>query len=82
MGMQKGVVLTHYNFVSNLLQVVSIETETMNEDAVFLGVLPFFHVYGMSAIMLVSLYVGAKMVVMPKFDLIPFLDVMQKYKIT
>src|SRR5262245_63458351 len=44
-GLPKGVMLTHYNLVANILQSACVmKTE---EDDVLLGVLPFFHIYGM-----------------------------------
>jgi len=79
-GLPKGVMLTHYNLVANLLQsegVLGVE-----ERDVTLGVLPFFHIYGMVVIMNIGLYVGATVVTMPKFDLEQCLDIMQKYRVT
>ena len=79
-GLPKGVMLTHYNLVANLLQIsapVGVEgTDTL------MGVLPFFHIYGMVVIMNLSLYLGATVVTMPRFDLEQFLETLQKYRIT
>ena len=44
--------------------------------------LPFFHIYGMVVIMNLSLYVGATVVTMLRFDLEQFLQTMEKYRIT
>ena len=38
-------------------------------EEVVLGVLPFFHVYGMTAVMNLSIMQGYKMVLIPKFDM-------------
>ena len=38
-------------------------------EEVVLGVLPFFHVYGMTAVMNLSVMQGYKMVLIPKFDM-------------
>ena len=48
-GLPKGVMLTHRNLVANLVQVRGpLEPE---DDDVLIGVLPFFHIYGMTVIM-------------------------------
>lgn len=45
-GLPKGVMLTHYNVVSNAYQFSRIDAKTMNWDSDrHLGVLPFFHIY-------------------------------------
>ena len=33
-----------------------------------LGILPFFHVYGMTTVLILSVMLGNKMVLLPKFD--------------
>jgi len=79
-GLPKGVMLTHYNLVANLLQSACVLGVT--ERDTLTGVLPFFHIYGMVVIMNLSLHVGATVVTMPRFDLEQFLQTMEKYRIT
>jgi acyl-CoA synthetase (AMP-forming)/AMP-acid ligase II len=79
-GLPKGVMLTHYNLVANLLQ--SASALGLTERDTIVGVLPFFHIYGMVVIMNLSLYVGATVVTMPRFDLEQFLETIEKYHIT
>ena len=79
-GLPKGVMLTHYNLVANVLQ--STYGLTVNERDTMLGVLPFFHIYGMLVIMNLGLYVGATVVTMPRFDLEQCLQTLQKYRVT
>ncbi len=82
-GVSKGVMLTHYNVVSNLTQVngmVGYKPITSND--VVLGVLPFFHIYGMVVIMISGLMSGATIVTTPRFDMEEFLAFIEKYKIT
>ena len=38
-------------------------------EEVVLGVLPFFHVYGMTAVMNLSVMQGYKIISIPKFDM-------------
>ena len=78
-GLPKGVMLTHRNVVAQLNQLDAIETTDM---PALLGVLPFFHIYGMVIIMMHGLMRGATIVTMPKFEFEPFLKVLQDWPIT
>jgi acyl-CoA synthetase (AMP-forming)/AMP-acid ligase II len=79
-GLPKGVMLTHHNLVANVLQSACV-LEVGEKDTV-LGVLPFFHIYGMVVIMNLGLYQGATIVTMPRFDLEQCLAAIQRYRIT
>jgi acyl-CoA synthetase (AMP-forming)/AMP-acid ligase II len=79
-GLPKGVMLTHYNLVANILQ--STCGLTMTERDTVLGVLPFFHIYGMLVIMNLGLYVGATVVTMPRFELEQCLQTIQQYRVS
>ena len=82
-GVPKGVMLTHHNIVANICQVEGVTDITLLEESdVVLGVLPFFHIYGMVVIMNMSLSRGATVVTMPRFDPQLFLESIQKYKVT
>ncbi|ORX96787.1 acetyl-CoA synthetase-like protein [Basidiobolus meristosporus CBS 931.73] len=79
-GNPKGVMLSHRNIVSNVQQQKDIAFG--KEEEVIIGVLPFYHIYGLSCIMHTPLKRQDKVVVLPKFDFIEFLTLIQKYKIT
>jgi acyl-CoA synthetase (AMP-forming)/AMP-acid ligase II len=79
-GMPKGVMLTHYNLVANLIQI-SQHDLVRHEDTV-VAVLPFFHIYGLVVILNFGLYHGATIVTLPRFELEPFLETLQKYRVT
>ena len=79
-GLPKGVMLTHRNLVANMLQ--STCALSIGEGDTILGVLPFFHIYGMVVIMNLGLYRGATIVTMPRFDLEQCLQIMQQYRVT
>ena len=79
-GLPKGVMLTHYNLVANLSQVNGVEQTA--ETEVMMGILPFYHIYGMVAIMCNALRAGASVVTMPRFELEQFLSLIQKHGIT
>ena len=78
-GLPKGVMLTHYNLVANLYQ---LDVEPITEKDTLLGVLPFFHIYGMVVILALSLSRGATTVTMPRFDMEQFLQLMQDHGVT
>ena len=79
-GLPKGVMLTHKNLVANVVQCEA--PHGTNENDVIIGVLPFFHIYGMTVIMNIALRRGATVVTMPRFDLGDFLKIMQEYGVT
>jgi acyl-CoA synthetase (AMP-forming)/AMP-acid ligase II len=77
-GNPKGVMLTHRNLVANVAQIQPLLNMSAS-DAV-LAVLPFFHIYGMTVLLNAALYNRAELVVMPRFELVPFLESIQNYK--
>ena len=78
-GLPKGVMLTHRNVVAQLNQIDAIENVEM---PALLGVLPFFHIYGMVIILMHGFMRAATIVTLPKFDLEAFLKVLQDWPIT
>jgi acyl-CoA synthetase (AMP-forming)/AMP-acid ligase II len=79
-GLSKGVMLTHENLSSNM--VLSETINPLADDDVMVGVLPFFHIYGMVLILNLAVYRGVTLVTMPRFDLEQFLQLVQDYKIS
>jgi acyl-CoA synthetase (AMP-forming)/AMP-acid ligase II len=79
-GLPKGVMLTHGNLVANVCQMSAIARTRQGER--WIAVLPFFHIYGLVAIMNLALYRGDILVTVPRFDLAEFLRVVQDYRIT
>ena len=79
-GLPKGVMLTHRNVVANLCQVR--EVQHVGEGDTIIGVLPFFHIYGMTVIMNQALRTGATIVTMPRFDLAGFLELVERHGVT
>jgi acyl-CoA synthetase (AMP-forming)/AMP-acid ligase II len=77
-GLPKGVMLTHRNLVANLVQIDSVE---LPELRALVGVLPFFHIYGMVVIVNFGLMRGATIVTLPRFELEPFLKVLQDWRV-
>lgn len=81
-GFPKGVMLTHKNLVSNTLMGAHWLYNCKEGEEVVLGVLPFFHVYGMTAVMNLTVMQGYKMVIVPKFDIKMVFEAIKKHKVT
>ncbi|WP_409299001.1 long-chain-fatty-acid--CoA ligase [Peribacillus sp. SCS-26] len=69
-GRSKGAMLTHRNLVANVLQ----SYEFFKFDLSFgkercLTVIPLFHVFAMTSCMNLSIFLGAEMILLPRFDL-------------
>ncbi|MDQ0600940.1 acyl-CoA synthetase (AMP-forming)/AMP-acid ligase II [Streptomyces canus] len=79
-GIPKGVMLTHRQLATNLAQL-SPALAVGPGDRI-LAVLPFFHIYGLTALMNGPLRNGATVVVLPRFDLETFLAAIQNHRIT
>ncbi|MFF7354323.1 MULTISPECIES: 4-coumarate--CoA ligase family protein [Streptomyces] len=79
-GLPKGVMLTHRQIATNLAQLES--AVPTGPDERILAVLPFFHIYGLTALMNAPLRKGATVVVLPRFDLETFLAAIEKHRIT
>ncbi|KAJ7004672.1 hypothetical protein NC653_009499 [Populus alba x Populus x berolinensis] len=73
-GMSKGVMLTHRNLVANLCSsLFSVDPETVGHVAP-LGLIPFFHTYGITGICCATVRNKGKVVVMGRFELRTFLN--------
>ncbi|MET8451172.1 4-coumarate--CoA ligase family protein [Streptomyces sp. NPDC005209] len=79
-GIPKGVMLTHRQIATNLAQLEP--AVTAGPDDRILAVLPFFHIYGLTALMNAPLRHGATVVVLPRFDLETFLAAIETHRIT
>jgi acyl-CoA synthetase (AMP-forming)/AMP-acid ligase II len=79
-GVPKGVMLTHRSIATNLAQLEPVMPAAPGDRV--LAVLPFFHIYGLTALMNAPLRRGATVVVLPRFDLEAYLAAIEKHRIT
>ena len=80
-GLPKGVMLTHFNLLSCLYQVVQVHEISSND--VMINQLPFFHIYGMTVLMGTSVMVGATQVLASRFRPVDeFLSLFEAYRPT
>src|SRR5439155_780235 len=78
-GLPKGVMLTHYNLVANICQT---EPLFPSEVERVIAVLPFYHIYGLTVLLNISLHRGDTVITMPRFDLEQFLQLLQQHAVT
>jgi long-chain acyl-CoA synthetase len=67
-GAPRPAMLTHGNLSSNLDQVLANPARPRGVDEVALAVLPLFHVYGLNAVLGLTLRVGGTVVLVERFD--------------
>lgn len=79
-GMAKGVVLTHRTIVSNVCQFNQILP--MPEGAPVLALLPMFHIFGFTVVMLCGLAARARLVTVPRFEPEAFLKAIETQRIS
>ena len=80
-GETKAAMLTHSNLVANAAAFSSWLKGVPAKD-VFLTVLPLSHIYGMTTSLNVPVVLGAKMVLISRFDAAVVLDAIQQHKVT
>jgi long-chain acyl-CoA synthetase len=68
-GIPKAAILTHTNVVANVRQVLASMTGLQEGQERILAVLPFFHVFAMTAVMNFGLAIGAELLLLPRLDL-------------
>jgi long-chain acyl-CoA synthetase len=81
-GLSKGAMLTHFNMVSNAIQTGAWFTDVQEGEEGIMAVLPFFHSYGLGAIMTVAIHRAMKLVCLPRFELEMVLKAIDKEKAT
>lgn len=85
-GRSKGVMISHKNLISNILQTMAFEGDALvappgSRQRSLLIPLPFFHIFGFTAGMLLAAHAGCRHIFMPQFDLKRFLEIIQEYKV-
>ena len=64
-GVPKAAMLSHFNLVANTIQVKNWMYTLEEGKERIMGAIPFFHVYGMTVAMLLAVYLGAELVIVP-----------------
>lgn len=81
-GKVLGVLCPHATF-NHLLYPLELRSTFVNYDVddVLIVFLPFYHISGLLTLV-IALHAGCKTIVIPKFDLKRFLEIIQSYKAT
>ncbi|MFA5774853.1 MAG: AMP-binding protein [Ilumatobacteraceae bacterium] len=79
-GAPKAAMLSHQNLESNVRQLDDLSLMT-SDDAVY-GVLPLFHIFGLNVMLGFTMFVGASVVLIDRFDPLGALETFAKHKIT
>ncbi len=81
-GTPRPAMLTHGNLRSNIEQVQSHPSTRRSGDDVVLGVLPFFHIYGLNVVIGVGLSSGSSIVPVTHFDPVVTARVVAEERVT
>ncbi|MCW2615975.1 MAG: AMP-dependent synthetase and ligase, partial [Frankiales bacterium] len=79
-GKPKGAELTHLNLYMNC--TVAGELFDFRDDDIGVAVLPLFHVFGLSSVLNVTVRYGGTLVLVPRFELEPVVDAIEKHRCT
>ncbi len=78
-GLAKGAMLTHRNLLANALQTRNWNIKARDAGEVTLCVAPFFHVYGMTVGMNLSIVAAATMILLPQFKAPEVMKTIRRY---
>lgn len=81
-GIPKAAMLTHCNLMANIAQINAWLPRLQRGQERVLAVLPFFHVFGMTAAMNWPLCLGGTVIILPRFEVEQVLKTIQKYRPT
>ena len=68
-GVPKAAMLSHANITVNVKQILDTGTAFVPGGERIIGVLPFFHVFAMTAVMNLGIAIGAELILFPRMDL-------------
>ncbi len=81
-GAPRAAMLSHGNLYSNIRQTLASDGEVQGADDVVFGLLPMFHIFGLNVVLGVSLAVGARVVLVERFDPVSALETIQMHSIS
>ncbi len=81
-GVPKGVMLSHYNLTANVQQALALLPELKTKKHTLLAVLPFFHIFGLTVCVNLSVALGATTIPFPRLVVDDLLKAVEKFKPT
>lgn len=80
-GVSKGAMLTHRNLVANVQQALDVfidDPSAFSNNQKIMGVLPMFHIFGLTCVMLFGIRQGLNQLLLPKFDPAEVMDLVSE----
>jgi long-chain acyl-CoA synthetase len=83
-GVSKGAMLTHRNLVANVQQTIDVFVRNPDQftGRRCVGALPFFHIYGLTCVMLFGIRLGTEQILLPRFEVAEALAVFENARPT
>src|SRR5580704_17462247 len=81
-GLPKGVMLSHYNLVANIYQLIAPNGVPLTAADTMLGFLPLYHIYGLNVALNPILTLGGTLVLMPRFNVPQLLSLLTAEGVT
>ena len=81
-GLPKGVMLSHTNLIANVYQFIGPNASAFNSEDVILCFLPLYHIYGLNVVLNPALTLGATLLLMPRFQVPPLLQLLVSETVT
>ncbi len=84
-GTPKGAMILHANIAANLQQIKPLydfmrKKRGYNGPLKFIGLLPWYHIYGLVVVMFYSIYDGGTVIVFPRPDIEGLMKAVEKYR--
>lgn len=81
-GLPKGVMLSHYNLIANVYQLLAPNATHLSSADTMLCFLPLYHIYGLNVALNPMLTLGATLVLMPRFNVPQLLGLLTSERVT
>ncbi len=79
-GVSKGAMLTHRNLVANVQQMLDVgidDPAAFSNNQKIVAILPFFHIFGFTCVMLFGIRQGLNQLLLPRFDAEDVMDLVK-----
>jgi long-chain acyl-CoA synthetase len=82
-GVSKGAMLTHRNLIANVQQALDLfvdDPASFSNNQGVMGVLPMFHIFGLTCVMLFGIRQGLNQLLLPRFDVDEVLKLVKEHE--
>ena len=81
-GLSKGVMLSHFNLTTNVRQCLAMLHGLGDKPETMLGLLPYFHVYGLTVCLTLGTAIAATLIPFPRYSPKDLLEAVRQHKPT